>query len=104
MSKAEKIKSAYEELGFPDAPEMLVKAQLVVKIAKILSERGYSQQQAAKIMGLTQPRLSKMLGGQFRGISEAKLMECLIRLGCEVKIVVRPKRKSTSSRVEVVAA
>ena len=104
MSKAAKTKSAYEELGFSDAPEMLVKAQLVVKIAKIVSEGGYSQQQAAKIMGLTQPRLSKMLRGQFRGISEAKLMECLIRLGCEVKIVVRPKRKSTSSRVEVVAA
>lgn len=104
MSKAARTKSAYEELGFPDAPEMLVKAQLVVKIAKILGQRGYSQQQAAKIMGLTQPRLSKMLRGQFRGISEAKLMECLIRLGCEVKIVVRSKRNSTSSRVEVVAA
>lgn len=103
MSKA-KAKSAYEELGFPDAPEMLVKAQLVVKIASILNDRGYSQQQAAKIMGLTQPRLSKILRGQFRGVSEAKLMECLIRLGCDVKIVVRPKRKSTSSSVEVVAA
>jgi predicted XRE-type DNA-binding protein len=104
MSKAARTESVYEELGFPDAPGMLVKAQLVVKIAKILGERGFSQEQAAKIMGLTQPRLSKMLRGQFRGISEAKLMDCLIRLGCEVKIVVRSKRKSTSSRVEVVAA
>jgi predicted XRE-type DNA-binding protein len=76
----------------------------VVKIAKIVSDRGWSQQQAAKVMGLTQPKLSKMLNGQFRGISEAKLMDCLIRLGCEVKIVVRPKRRSAASRVEVVAA
>lgn len=104
MNKAVKVKSAYEELGFPDAPEMLVKAQLVMEIAKILSEREYSQQQAAKIMGLTQPRLSKILRGQFRGISEAKLMECLIRLGCEVKIVVRAKRKSHLNHIEVVAA
>ncbi|MGB7190903.1 MAG: helix-turn-helix transcriptional regulator [Acidobacteriaceae bacterium] len=104
MSKAVMTKSAYKELGFADAPEMLVKAQLVVKIAKILRERRYSQQQAAKIMGLTQPRLSKVLRGEFRGISEAKLMECLIRLGCEVKIVVRAKGRSASSRVEVVAA
>ena len=104
MSKPETTKSAYEELGFPDSPEMLVKAQLVMKIAKILSDRGWSQQQAAKIMGLTQPKLSKMLRGQFRGISEAKLMDCLIRLGCEVKIVVRPKRRSAAGRVEVVAA
>jgi predicted XRE-type DNA-binding protein len=104
MSKAEKSKSAYEELGFPDAAEMLVKAQLVMKIAKVLRERGWSQQQAAKTMGLTQPKLSKMLRGQFRGISEAKMMDCLLRLGCSVKIVVGPERKAASKRVEVVAA
>jgi Helix-turn-helix domain len=45
-----------------------------------------------------------MLRGQFRGISEAKMMDCLVRLGCDVKIVVSPKRKSSARRVEVVAA
>jgi predicted XRE-type DNA-binding protein len=104
MSKASDTKSAYAELGFPDAAEMLVKAQLVMKIAKILRNRGWSQQHAAKIMGLTQPKLSKMLRGQFRGTSEAKLMDCLIRLGCDVKIVVGPERKTATSRVKVVAA
>lgn len=104
MNKAGETKNAYAELGFPDAAEMLVKAQLVMKIAKVLHDRGWSQQHAAKIMGLTQPKLSKMLRGQFRGISEAKMMDCLIRLGCEVKIVVGPKGKTTASRVRVVAA
>jgi predicted XRE-type DNA-binding protein len=104
VSKAEEGKSIYEELDFPDAAEMLVKAQLAVRIAKILRERGWSQQQAAKTMGLTQPKLSKMLRGQFRGISEAKMMDCLIRLGCEVKIVVGRKRKAAANRVKVVAA
>ena len=56
----------YADLGFLDAEEMLVKAQLVVKIAQILRERGWSQQQAAKVLGMTQPKLSKMLRGQFR--------------------------------------
>ena len=104
MSKVEKTTSAYEELGFPDATEMLVKAQLVVRIANILRNRGWSQQEAAKVMGLTQPKLSKMLRGQFRGISEAKMMDCLVRLGCSVKIVVGPEKKRASRRVEVVAA
>ncbi|HTW45090.1 MAG TPA: helix-turn-helix transcriptional regulator [Acidobacteriaceae bacterium] len=104
MSKAPTTKNAYEALGFSDAPEMLVKAQLVVKIANILHERGWSQQEAAKIMGLTQPKLSKMLRGQFRGISEAKMMDCLVRLGCDVKIVVSRKKKAASRGVEVVAA
>lgn len=104
MSKPKVEKSIYADLGFPDADEMLVKAQLVVKIAEILRQRGWSQQQAAKILGLTQPKLSKMLRGQFRGISEIKMMECLVRLGREVKIVVGPERKVAADRIEVVAA
>lgn len=104
MDKAKQVKSAYAELRFPDAPEMLLKAQLVMRIAKIINERGWNQQQAAKVIGVTQPRLSKMLRGQFRGISEAKMMDCLIRLGCEVKILVGPRRKSAPRRIEVVAA
>jgi predicted XRE-type DNA-binding protein len=104
MSKAGKVKSAYEELGFLDAREMAVKAKLVMKIAEILRERGWSQQEAAKVLGMTQPKLSKMLRGQFRGVSEIKMMDCLVRLGREVKIVVGPERKRTMGRLEVVAA
>jgi len=83
---------------------MLVKAQLVSKIAEILRERGWSQQRAAKVLGLTQPKLSRMLRGQFRGISEMKMMDCLVRLGRDVKIVVGPQGKTANERIEVVAA
>lgn len=100
MSKVRTVRSAYHELGFSDADEMLVKAQLAMKIAEILRERKWSQQRAAKSLGLTQPKLSRMLRGQFRGISEIKMMECLVRLGCQVKIVVGPNDKA-SRRVEV---
>jgi predicted XRE-type DNA-binding protein len=88
VTKAEEGMNVYANLGFKDAEEMLVKAQLVVKIAQILRERGWSQQQAAKVLGLTQPKLSKMLRGQFRGISEMKMVDCLVRLGRAVRIVV----------------
>ncbi|HEX5235135.1 MAG TPA: helix-turn-helix transcriptional regulator [Silvibacterium sp.] len=104
MNNAEQNKSAYAEIGFKDAEGMELKAQLVIKIAKILRERGWTQQHAAKVIGLTQPKLSQMLRGQFRGISEAKMMDCLTRLGCEVRIVVRPKKKTVPGRVKVVAA
>jgi len=104
MNKVEEGMNVYAELGFKDADEMLVKAQLVVKIAEILRKRGWSQQQAAKVLGLTQPKLSKMLRGQFRGISEMKMMDCLVRLGRPVKIVVGPESKAAYERVEVVAA
>jgi predicted XRE-type DNA-binding protein len=104
MSNVEEGMNIYADLGFKDADPMLVKAQLVVKIAEILRERGWSQQQAAKVLGLTQPKLSKMLRGQFRGVSEMKLMDCLVRLGRGVKIVVGPEGKAAEDRIEVVAA
>ncbi len=96
--------NVYADLGFKDAGEMLVKAQLVIKIAEILRQRGWSQQQAAKVLRLTQPKLSKMLRGQFRGISEMKMMDCLVRLGRTVKIVVGPESDAADERVKVVAA
>lgn len=87
--------NVYADLGYKSADEMLVKAQLVTKIAEILTERGYTQTKAAALLGIPQPKLSKMLRGQFRGFSERKLMDCLTHLGRDVDIVVRatPNRK-----------
>jgi len=104
MNKEKEDRNVFAQLGFPDAEEMLVKAQLVTRIAEILRKRGWSQQQAAKVLGLTQPKLSKMLRGQFRGISEMKMMDCLVRLGRPVKIVVGPQSKVSNERIKVVAA
>jgi predicted XRE-type DNA-binding protein len=88
--------NVYADLGCKSADEMLVKAQLVTTIAEILAERGYSQTKAAALLGIPQPKLSKMLRGQFRGFSERKLMACLTLLGRDIDIVVRatPKRRA----------
>lgn len=72
---------------------MLVKAQLVTTIAEIITERDYTQTKAAALLGIAQPKLSKMLRGQFRGFSERKLMDCLTLLGRDVEIVVRAATK-----------
>jgi predicted XRE-type DNA-binding protein len=80
--------NVYGDLGINDPEGMLVKAQLVAKIAEILAEHGYTQTRAADILGVPQPKLSKILRGQFRGVSERKLMDCLAKLGRDVDIVV----------------
>ncbi len=97
--------NVYADLGFPDAPDMLVKAQLVTKIGEILAERGSTQAEAAALLGISQPKLSRLLRGQFHGISERKLMDCLAKLGRDVEIVVRvaPKNRVRGS-VSVVFA
>jgi predicted XRE-type DNA-binding protein len=97
--------NVYADLGLPDAEEMLVKAKLAAKIGEILAARGWTQQQAGQLLGIPQPKLSKMLRGQFRGISEAKMLDCLTRLGRDIQIVIGSERHSASAgRVEVVSA
>ena len=97
--------NVYSDLGFRDAAEMLVKAQLVAKIGEILAARNWTQQQASKVLGIPQPKLSKMLRGQFRGISEAKMMECLTKLGRDIRIVIGSESVTASiGRVEVISA
>jgi predicted XRE-type DNA-binding protein len=95
--------NVYADLDMPDAEEMLVKAKLATKIGEIIKSRRWTQQEAADVLLLTQPKLSKMLRGQFRGISEAKMLDCLARLGRDVHIVVGPDRQEGSlGRVEIV--
>jgi predicted XRE-type DNA-binding protein len=95
--------NVYADLGIADANEMLVKAQLAAKIGSILKARHLTQAQAAEILGITQPKVSEMLRGKFRGISETKMIECLARLGRDVQIVVKPAPRSRKEgKVEVV--
>jgi predicted XRE-type DNA-binding protein len=88
--------NVYTDLGYPNAGEMLIKAKLVSKFAQIVSAKGLTQMEAAKTLGLTQPKVSALLRGQFRGISERKLIECLTSLGRDVEIVVKdvPRRRA----------
>ena len=97
--------NVYEDLEMADAEQMQVKASLAAKIGEILKRRHMTQIQASEILGIPQPKLFAMLRGEFRGISETKMLECMNRLGRDVEIVVRkPSRPRTFGRTRVVFA
>jgi predicted XRE-type DNA-binding protein len=97
--------NVYADLGVASADEMLVKAQLATKIGEIIKVRKMTQVQAASLLGMPQPKLSNMLRGQFRGISETKMLECLTLLGRDVQIVVKStSRTRKTGNVSVVFA
>ena len=89
--------NVYADLGYADSERMLVKAQLAAKIAEIVHLRALTQTRTAEILGLTQPKVSAILKGRFRGISEHRLLDCLTRLGRDVHIVVKPAPRSRSN-------
>ena len=86
--------NVYADLGDNQAEEMLVKARLALKIGEIIKQRHLTQVAAADLLGLSQPKLSGLLRGQFRGVSETKMLECLNRLGRDVQIVIRKRSRS----------
>jgi len=86
--------NVYADLGYVDADEMLIKAQLVAKIAEIIKRKGITQTQAAALLEMPQPKLSYLLSGRFRGFSERRLMDCLTKLGRDVQIVVKAAPRS----------
>ena len=72
--------NVYADLGMADAHEMLVKAKLASKIGDNIKRQNLTQQQAAELLAMPQRKVSLLLRGQFRGIGEAKMLECLTRL------------------------
>lgn len=57
-----------------------------------MRSRGLTLQDAAKLMRITQPKVSDMMRGDFTNLYERKLMDCLTRLGYDIKIKVRPSK------------
>jgi len=94
----------YADLGLHDGGEMLVKAKLTREIAQIIKSRHLTQQRAAELLGMPQPKLSEMSRGKFRGISQTKMMDCLNRLGRDVEIVVKKSGRRVTGHTQVVVA
>jgi len=84
--------NVFKDLGIPNAEEHLVKAQLVLKIDTIMKSRRLKQAEAAELLGIKQPDVSKMLRGEFRQFSVERLLRFLVALDQDVEIVVRPHR------------
>lgn len=82
--------NVYRDLGLPDAEKLKIKTGLVIEIRKAMRNLGLTQQAAAKRMGISQPKLSNMMNGDFSNLSERKLMDCLNRLGYDIQITVKP--------------
>ena len=86
--------NVFADLGFPDAAEMLAKAELARQIHIIITKRHMTQTDAAKILGIDQPKVSALMRGKLSGFSMERLFHFLNALGRDVQIVVKAKPRS----------
>ena len=95
--------NVFADLCLPDAEKLKIKSGLVIEIAKAVRKLGLTQDEAARRMGITQPKVSGMLRGDFSNLSERKLMDCLNRLGYDIEIKVKPAAEALGHLVLAVA-
>ena len=82
------------DLGFDDAEELTAKAALALKLNTLIEARGLSQIEAAAITGMTQPKVSQVRRYKLQNSSLERLMQALVSLDQQVKIVVQPARRA----------
>ena len=95
--------NVFADLGLRNSGKLKIKSGLVIEIARAIRTLGLTQQEAAKRMGITQPKVSGMLRGDFSNLSERKLMDCLNRLGYDIEIKVRRASKPVGHLMLAVA-
>jgi predicted XRE-type DNA-binding protein len=83
----------FADLGLPDADTHFLKAQIVSEIYRLTNERKLTQARAGKLMGISQPEVSRMFKGQFREYSVDRLMAFLTGFDRDIEIVVKPHKK-----------
>jgi predicted XRE-type DNA-binding protein len=83
--------NVFKDLGFPpeEAAHLLIRSDLMVHVERILKERGLTQANAAKLLGISQPRVSDLVRGRVDRFSIDTLVDMLARLGVSVTIRTR---------------
>ena len=83
--------NVFKDVGFPtpEATHLQIRADLMLQIERILKAEGLTQVKAAKVLGISQPRVSDLVRGRLELFSIDALVEMLDRLGITVTLRTR---------------
>lgn len=95
------VRSVYADLGYKNHKEIATKADLVIEIDKTIKKKKLTQTKAAEILRISQPKLSELLSGCFKGYSVERLIHFLNKLGQNVDIVVTSTSDDREASVNV---
>lgn len=96
--------NVFADLSFPHPEREQLKADLMLRIYRLIRERGLTQKQAGKILGIQQPHVSSLMRGRSGSFSVERLFEFLNALGQDVTIAVKPRHgRRSEGRTTVIA-
>lgn len=88
--------NVFRDLGFrrEEAEHLLVRADLMIQAQKLIASRRLKQREVAKVLRVSQPRVSDLLRGRIDLFSTDALIDMLTRLGARVRLSVKPGRRN----------
>ena len=90
--------NVFRDLGFAEdeAEHLRVRSTLMIAVRKLIEERSLTQAEAAKLFGVTQPRISNLVRGRIDLFSIDTLIDMLARAGIHVDLVVSTARQGAA--------
>ena len=87
--------NVFRDVGFrsEEAEHLRIRADLMIQLQKLIDAGGLKQARVARILRVTQPRVSDLLRGRIDLFSTDALIDMLARFGVRVKLVLRPSRR-----------
>jgi len=78
----------FRDLGFgpKEAESLRLRAELMVELKRLIQARRTTQNSAAKVFGVTQPRVSDLVRGRIDLFSMEALVNMLARIGRRVEL------------------
>jgi len=86
--------NVFRDIGFArdEAEHLTLRAALLIQLQRLIASSGLRQAHVAKLLRVTQPRVSDLLRGRIDLFSTDSLIDMLARFGVEVRLVVKRAR------------
>jgi len=95
-------KSVFEDIGIAMSPADMLKVNLAAFVSRIIQEKNMTQSAAAEVLGIDQPKVSKLLRGRLKDFSVERLLGYVLALGHEIDVNIGSDTK-TKRNVKLVA-
>lgn len=96
--------NVFADLDLPDSDELLLKAKIASEIARTLRDRGLTQAEAGKLIGVDQAKVSALVRGRLNDFSVDRLIRFITLLGRDIEFRISRPHKRRAGRVKVTSA
>lgn len=88
----------FADLGLENSEELLARSELLSEVSRLINTSTLSQKEIAKILGITQPKVSMLVSGKLSAFSADTLLHYLRLLGCNIEISLKSRHRVSKAR------